>query len=125
MKQSTLDPKVRQALSRGGTIDITTVGRKTGAPRRIEIEFHTIGDRIYISGLASPRRRSWLANLEANPTFTFHLKGAVKAELPAQARIITGETERQTVLAEVAKAWNRRDLEKMVQQSPLIEVTFD
>src|ERR1700704_3318873 len=81
MKQSTLDPKVRQALSRGGTIDITTVGRKTGAPRRIEIEFHTIGDRIYISGLASPRRRSWLANLDANPTFTFHLKGAVKADL--------------------------------------------
>jgi hypothetical protein len=35
-----MNESVRQALGHGGTIDITTIGRKTGLPRRIEIVFH-------------------------------------------------------------------------------------
>ncbi len=115
---------IDSALKRGHTIDITTTGRKSGEDRRIEIEFHNVDGRIYISGLASRRRRSWLANLEAHPHFTFHLKGRVHADLPATARIITDEAERRQILAHVARAWRRDDLEKMVQYSPLIEVTF-
>ncbi len=38
------------ALQRGHTIDITTKGRKSGKPRTIEIVFHNIAGRIYISG---------------------------------------------------------------------------
>jgi deazaflavin-dependent oxidoreductase (nitroreductase family) len=124
-EKTSLDPKVREALSGMGTVDITTLGRKSGKPRRLEIVFHNIGDRIYISGMPSPRRRSWLANLEAHPSFTLHLKGGLKADLPAQARIITDEAERRTILASVARNWKRKDLETMVLQSPLIEVTFD
>jgi deazaflavin-dependent oxidoreductase (nitroreductase family) len=120
----TVTSDVAAALKRGHTIDITTSGRRTGEARRIEIEFHNVEGRIYISGLASTRRRSWLANLEANPKFTFHLKGRVRADLPATARIITDEAERREVLAHVARAWRRDDLEKMVRYSPLIEVTF-
>src|ERR1700674_458792 len=108
-----------------GTVDITTVGRKSGKPRRLEIVFHNIGGRIYISGMPSPRRRSWLAHLDATPAFTFPLKGAVKADLPAQARIITDEAERRTVLTSVARNWKRKDLETMVVQSPLIEVGLE
>jgi deazaflavin-dependent oxidoreductase (nitroreductase family) len=124
-EKTSLDPKIGEALSGGGTIDITTIGRKSGRPRRLEIVFHNIGGRIYISGVPSPRRRSWLANLEAHPDFTLHLKGRVKADLPARARIITDEAERRTVLAPIARTWKRNDLERMVQQSPLIEVTLD
>ena len=124
-EKTTLDPKIAEALSGMGTIDITTLGRKSGKPRRLEIVFHNIGGRIYISGMPSPRRRSWLANLDANPAFTFHLKGRVKADLPAQARIITDEAERHTVLTSVAKNWKRNDVETMVRQSPLIEVTLE
>jgi deazaflavin-dependent oxidoreductase (nitroreductase family) len=124
-KQWTQDPKIRQALSRGGVIDITTVGRQTGQPRRIEIVFHNIDGRIYISGIPRARRRGWLVNLEANPRFTLHLKGAVSADLPATARIITDEDERRATLAPIAKTWKRKDLEQMVRQSPLIEVTLD
>ncbi len=124
-KNATLDPKLRQALSRGGTIDITTVGRTSGEPRRIEIVFHNIGDRIYISGMPFENRRSWLANLDANPRFTFHLKGGFSADLPAHARIITDEAERRTVMAPIAKIWKRKDVETMVRQSPLIEVALD
>jgi deazaflavin-dependent oxidoreductase (nitroreductase family) len=120
-----LDDRVRDALARGGVVDITTVGRSTGRPRRIEIVFHNIDGRIYISGMPSPRRRSWLANLEARPDFTLHLKGAVRADLPAKARIVDALEERRQILAHVARNWKRKDLDVMVRQSPLIEVVLD
>ena len=116
---------VRDALARGHTIDITTTGRQSGRPRRIEIVFHNIDGRIYISGIPSRRRRGWIANLDANPRFTFHLKGRVKADLPATARIIDDEAERRAVLVQVARNWGRTDLDAMVRYSPLIEVTFE
>jgi deazaflavin-dependent oxidoreductase (nitroreductase family) len=115
---------VSRALSRGHTIDITTTGRRSGTPRRIEIVFHNVDGRIYISGMPRPRRRSWIANLDANPRFTFHLKGQVRADLPATARVIDDESERRDVLAHVARAWKRDDLDYMVRYSPLVEVTF-
>jgi deazaflavin-dependent oxidoreductase (nitroreductase family) len=112
------------ALSHGHTIDITTTGRRSARPRRIEIVFHNIGGRIYISGIPARNKRDWLLNLETHPDFTFHLKGRLKADLPATARVITDETERREVLPYVARNWGRNDLEQMVRYSPLIEVTF-
>ncbi|MDQ6880266.1 MAG: nitroreductase/quinone reductase family protein [Candidatus Dormibacteraeota bacterium] len=123
-KQTSLDPRTTQALSRGGVIDITTVGRQTRRPRRIEIVFHNIDGRIYISGMPG-FPRGWLANLAANPRFTFHLKRPFSADLPATARIITDEEERRTTLGPIARAWKRKDLETMVHTSPLIEVTLE
>ncbi len=46
----------------------------SGEARRIEIVFHAIDGHVYISGFPRPQKRNWLANLEANPSFTFHLK---------------------------------------------------
>lgn len=115
---------IEGALERGHTIDITTTGRRSGKPRRIEIVFHNIEGRIYISGHPSRERRSWLANLEAHPEFVFHLKGRVKADLPATARVITDEAERRAVLVHIARNWNRSDVETMVRYSPLVEVTL-
>jgi deazaflavin-dependent oxidoreductase (nitroreductase family) len=119
-----MDDRIRRALSRGHRIDITTTGRTTGAPRRIEIVFHVIDGRIYISGMPSSRKRAWLANLEHDPKLTFHLTGAVSADLPATARVITDESERRAILEHVARAWNRTDVDRMVAESPLIEVTI-
>lgn len=121
----TPDDRVKRALSRGHTIDITTTGRRTGAARRIEMVFHVIDGRIYISGMPrADRKRAWLLNLEANPRFTFHLKGAVQADLPAIARVIDAEPERRAVFGEIVKTWNGQDVEVMTRHSPLIEVTF-
>ena len=119
------DDAIRRALAGGHTIDITTTGRRSGQPRRKEIVFHTIGGRLYISGSPRPTKRDWLRNLEADPRLTFHLKGEVRADLPATARVITDEGERRTVLPHIARAWGRDDLEEMVRDSPLIEVTLD
>lgn len=121
---ATTDPAVAAALQRGQTIDITTTGRRTGRPRRLEIVFHNIGGRIYISGQPRPEKRDWLLNLEANPRFTFHLKGRTRADLPALARVIADETERREVIPHIARAWRRTDVDRMVRESPLIEVTF-
>ena len=121
-----MNDDVRAALSHGGTIDITTTGRQSGLPRRIEIVFHRIDGRIWISGIPSPRKRAWIANLEADPHLTVHLKGSgAVADLPATARVVVDETERRHVLDRVARAWRRTDLDRMVAQSPLIEVTID
>ena len=113
------------ALERGHTIDITTTGRRSGKPRRIEIVFHNIEGRIYISGIPRPQKRDWLLNLEADPHFTFHLKGRINSDLAATARVIDDETERRRILPHVARAWKRNDLDAMVRYSPLIEVILD
>jgi deazaflavin-dependent oxidoreductase (nitroreductase family) len=121
---SLTDERVARALSRGHRIDITTTGRRSGMPRRIELVFHNIDGRIVISGL--PGRRDWYANLVANPRFTFHLTGPVKADLPAKARPITEPVERKALMERVARNWSRdNQLDVMMRRSPLVEVTFD
>jgi deazaflavin-dependent oxidoreductase (nitroreductase family) len=119
-----MTPDILRALRHGHTIDITTTGRRTGQPRRIEIVFFNLGGRIYITGIPNPRhQRAWLLNLAANPSFTFHLKGPVVADLDATARVISDPDERRPILEKVARAW-RRDPETMQAYSPLIEVTI-
>jgi deazaflavin-dependent oxidoreductase (nitroreductase family) len=115
---------VRRALGRGHVIDITTVGRRSGVPRRIEIVFHNIDGRLFISGAPNPRRRrSWLYNLESDPRLTLHLKGGVRADVPATARVVTDPVERQRVFDWiVAHAWRSMDVDAMQRWSPLIEV---
>src|SRR6187551_4090401 len=121
-----MNETIAASLAHGHTIDITTTGRRTGQPRRIEIVFHNIDGRIFITGSPSPRTRGWIHNLEADPHLTFHLKRTVRADLPATARVITDPAERQR-LAEwvVANAWRNQEVDAMVRYSPFIEVTID
>ena len=119
-----MDERIRRALSRGHTIDLTTTGRQSGMPRRIELVFHAIDGRVYISGMPG-FPRSWLANIRANPHVTLHLKGAVKADLPATARELTEPTERRRIMEQVARNWRRTDVDRMMVASPLIEVIPD
>lgn len=120
-----IDDGVKEVLTRPqNLIDITTTGRQSGRARRVEIVMHNIDGRLYISGMPRPERRSWLANLDAHPEFTVHLKRGLKADLPASAREITDAKERRQVLEGIAAHWNRRDVDAMVQYSPLVEVTL-
>ena len=122
-----MDANVTEALKKGHVIDITTHGNKSGEDRRIEIVFHAFDGKVYLSGLPRPAKRKWLRNLEADPDFTFHLKQAVKADLPAHARVITAEPERRALLTQVKAtqdSWKHIDLEDAVKMSPLVEVTF-
>ena len=117
------------ALAQDRIIDITTIGRRTGEPRRIEIWFHRLDGRYYITG--SPGRpRDWYANLIAHPEFTFHLKESATADLPATARPVTEVAEREKVFAGLLPPLSDftskpgQAPEMWVATSPLVEVTF-
>ena len=116
--------RVAHALAQGGIIDITTTGRSSGQPRRIEIVFFNVDGRVYITGL--PGTRGWLANLKADPRLTFHLKRGPVADLPGTARIVTEEAERRSVVDTACRAWNRpNQVEAFAAGSPVIEVLFE
>jgi deazaflavin-dependent oxidoreductase (nitroreductase family) len=118
---------IDRLLARGGLIDITTTGRRSGSPRRIEIVFHNIDGRIVITGMPrADRTRAWLLNLEADPRLTIHLKGALEADLPGTARVITDAVERRSIADWVVRhAWPRSNADAMAAYSPMIEVTLD
>ena len=98
---------MQRALARPHRIDITTNGRRSGQPRRIELVFHNVDGNIILSGM--PGRRDWYANLVADPNMTFHLTGPVKADLPAVARPITEPEERRRVMEAVTRNWQAED----------------
>ncbi len=116
-----ISEQARNALSHDQTIDITTTGRRSGNPRRLEIWFHNLDGRIYLTGL--PGQRGWYANLLAHPDFTFHLKQTARAELPAHARPVTDPAERERVLRTILDGLGRPEaLGDWVDRSPLVEV---
>ena len=122
-----MNENISTSLEHGHTIDITTTGRRTGLPRRIEIVFHNMDGRLIITGTPrSDHTRAWILNLQADPNLTFHLKGSVNADLPATARVITDPTERRAI-AEwvVANAWKNQDVEAMTAYAPMIDVTLE
>jgi deazaflavin-dependent oxidoreductase (nitroreductase family) len=114
--------EIMASLGKGGVFDISTTGRKSGEARRLEIGYHVIDRRLYISGMPMPRRRAWLANLDADPTFTLHLRKPLPRDVSAKARIIDTDAERRSVMPHIARNWGRKDVDAMVRQSPLIEV---
>ncbi len=121
-----MDPAVIAALDKSQVIDLTTTGRKSGEPRRIEIYLHNLDGRLVISGMPrAGRPRAWLMNVADNPAVTLHLKQGAVADVPATARVVTDPAERAALLAGVARNWNRTDLDEMQAHSPLMELTVE
>jgi deazaflavin-dependent oxidoreductase (nitroreductase family) len=110
---------VLAALAQNRTIEITTTGARSGAPRRIETWAWLDGDTLYLTG--SPGRRDWYANLKASPDFTLHLNGPSTRDVPARARPIEAPAERREILTRLLSG-GRHDLEAWIAGSPLAEV---
>ncbi|GAB7039115.1 MULTISPECIES: nitroreductase/quinone reductase family protein [Catenuloplanes] len=111
---SHLPPRIRRAIeitpaagTRERIVDITTTGRRTGRPRRIEIFFYRAHGATYLCSGAGGGPTGWHANLRANPAFTFHLKHGVRADLPAHATTVTDPAERAAVLAAIVDDLNQ------------------
>ena len=116
-----MDTRIRRALETERTIDITTLGRTTGRPNRIEMWFHNLSGQLYLTG--TPGTRGWYANLLAHPRFTFHLKGAVRADLPARATAIVEAAARRAILSRLLERLGRtEEVDAWVRESPLVEV---
>ena len=121
-----MEQHIADALKQGGVVDITTIGRTTGLPRRIEIYFHHFDGEYFITGRPG-RRRDWLANMVANPDFTLHLKRGIQADLPATAEEINDPGERAAIMFRIlTESWNstaeeaQAQLPAWVEASPLI-----
>jgi deazaflavin-dependent oxidoreductase (nitroreductase family) len=126
-----MEQNIVDVLSRGGVVDITTTGRTTGLPRRIEIYFHHFDGEYFITGRPGRRRRDWLANMVTNPNFTLHLKRGVGADLPATAVEVSDPEERARILFRIlTESWNttpeqaQADLPAWVEGAPLIQFSL-
>jgi len=117
-----MDEQVQIALEQGGVIAITTRGRNTGQPRRIEIRFHHIEGQVSITG-RPPRRRDWYANLQAHPAFTFYLKESLHADVPARATPILDQAQRRVIITAIhQKRGVYQKVEAWGEHSPLVSV---
>ena len=107
-----------RALDRQLTVEITTIGRRSGQPRRIETWRYRAAGRYWLTG--SPGARDWYANLVAQPAFTLHLRGR---DLPARARLVTDPEERAAVFGEIVPtlSW-AGSLAAWIAGSPLVEI---
>lgn len=78
-------------LNDHSVIDLTTVGRVTGRPHRIEIWFAQHNTTVYM--LSGGRDRSdWVRNIIANPAATVHANGT---DYQGDARIVVEKDEQR------------------------------
>ncbi len=118
-----MDPEITQALQDDLVIDITTTGRISGEPRRIEIWLRPIDGRYFIAGLPGPR--GWFANLRANPAFTVHVKRTATADLPARALPVDDTAEKRRLLEADEHGPGPDAIDDWVANSPMVEVRFE
>jgi deazaflavin-dependent oxidoreductase (nitroreductase family) len=71
---------------------MTSIGAKTGQPRRAIVNFHRDGDDYVIAGTAAgaPKDPAWVSNVRADPNVTVETEGRA---FPATASFAEG-TER-------------------------------
>jgi deazaflavin-dependent oxidoreductase (nitroreductase family) len=72
---------------------LTTIGRRTGRPHRIEIWFAVENGRVYL--LSGGRERAdWVRNLQANPRVTVELGGETRGGTARVLAVSTPEDQR-------------------------------
>lgn len=104
------------------TIDLTTFGRRSGLPRRIEIWWFRVEGRFIITG--TPGRRDWLANVKARPEVVIHVDGM---DLAATVNTVEDSVFRRRFFTDPGITWYRTqtELERLVEEAPMVEVVFD
>jgi deazaflavin-dependent oxidoreductase (nitroreductase family) len=82
-----------QAATREREVQLTTLGRKTGKPRRVTIWIGTDGTRLYIRS-GEGMRRHWPQNLLAKGEGVVRLG---KSEVKVKPRLVTDPAEARAV----------------------------
>jgi deazaflavin-dependent oxidoreductase (nitroreductase family) len=108
-----------------GTCDLTTVGRRSGRRRRVEIWYVVVDGLIAVTG--TPGTRNWLANLRENPDAVLHLRDPAR-DVAVRAAEVTDEARRRRVATE---AWRLQPwyadqpytLDDWVAGSPMVVLT--
>lgn len=116
----TVTDETRMALERQRSVEITTIGRRSGQPRKTEIWRYRAGGRYWLTG--SPGSRDWYANGLAHPEFKLHVAGL---ELQVRGRPVTDEDERALVFGEIVPTLDwAGSLGSWIAGSPLLEIEF-
>lgn len=115
-------PLDHDSLASQQTIDLTTTGRRSGQPRRIEIWWFRVDERFVITG--TPGRRDWLANIRADPRVVVHVDGH---DLPARAEPIDDPDFRRKVFTRPHISWysSQAELDRLIDASPMVEIHLD
>jgi deazaflavin-dependent oxidoreductase (nitroreductase family) len=104
------------------TVDLTTFGRQTGLPRRVEIWWFRFEDRFIITG--TPGRRDWLANIRADPAVIVHTR---LGDLSGTAHEVLDLAYRRRFFESSETRWysTQSVLELLVAEAPMVEIALD
>lgn len=108
-----------------GTCDLSTVGRRSGRVRRVEIWYVVVDEEIVVTG--TPGVRHWLANLREHPEAVLHL-GEPARDLTVTAHEITEGLTRRRV---AEQAWRLQpwyaeqpySIDDWMADSPMVMLT--
>jgi deazaflavin-dependent oxidoreductase (nitroreductase family) len=110
-----------ERLAATRTVDLTTIGRRSGQPRTVEIWWFHVDGRFVITG--TPGRRDWLANVRSNPNVVI---AAAFGSFGGTVTEIDDPEFRRRVFTDPQIGWYRTqaDLDHLVVAAPMVEVAF-
>jgi deazaflavin-dependent oxidoreductase (nitroreductase family) len=114
-----VDDPDRRRLASIQTIELTTYGRKSGLPRRIEIWWFHLDGKFIITG--TPGRRDWFANVLADPRVVVHVD---RFDIETIVTPIHDPAFRRRLFTAPHIRWysTEAELEHLVEAAPMIEV---
>jgi hypothetical protein len=117
-----IDPATAVKLAATRTIELTTIGRRSGIPARIEIWWFHIDGRFIITGTPGPR--DWYANVLEEPAVTIH---SPFGDVRGRAHPVTDRGLRHRVMTDAQLSWyqTQAELDALVATSPMIEIILD
>ena len=113
------------ALPPTGTCEVSTLGRRSGRPRRTELWYVVVDGQVVLTG--TPGARHWLANLREHPQAVLHLREPA-CDLEVVAQEVTDEAARRRI---VGQAWRVQpwyaaqpfSIDDWVSGSPMVTLT--
>jgi len=113
------------AMPPTGTCEMSSVGRRSGRLRRVEIWYVVVDGQIVVTGTPGPRH--WLANLRDHPAAVLHLREPA-VDLPVTALEVTDVAARRRV---AEQAWHLQpwyaqqpySVDDWVSSSPMVVLT--
>lgn len=113
------------ALPPTGTCEVSTLGRRSGRIRRVEIWYVVVDGQIVLTG--TPGARHWLANLREHPEAVLHLREPA-SDLAVVAVEVTDVAARRRV---AGQAWRLQpwyaaqphSIDDWVSGSPMVTLT--
>ena len=113
------------ALPPTGTCELSTIGRRSGRARRIELWYVVVDGTIVLTG--TPGARHWLANLRRHPRAVLHLLEPA-GDLDVVAQEVTDSAMRRRIAIQARRiqpwyAAQPYSIDDWVNGSPMVTLT--